>query len=451
MKVTNWRRKLATSLVACGMMSPTAALAANLDTNLVLNGTFESVDLGTTGVYNAPKVLQWSGTGFAYSHQPGTTGVPDYADGVDPPAAGSWYFSANNQPGAATGDVRTPDVVFQDIDVSTGATSTQIASGEAAIRLSAFFSSYLNDNDFGIVHAQFKNAGGATLSTAEINDTDNGSGNVWSKTTGVGPIPVGTASIRVSIFGGVRNGGTDGYIDNVDAQVTNAANVLLYAQVNTVTGQVSIRNQTGQAVSLDYYEITSASGALNRASWSSLQDQNASGFPAGNGTGNGWEEGGGGGNGGISESYLTGDSQMGGNATVSLGGAFAVGGTQDLVFRYGAVSNLVNSADFDIDSDVDGADFLAWQRGLGKLTGVTRADGDADGDPDGPPTPTDPSPLEADVDGDDLAIWKAAWQPRSTLVEGFVRYVGAAAASVPEPDAVILVSLALAPLVRRRR
>jgi hypothetical protein len=52
------------------------------------------------------------------------------------------------------------------------------------------------------------------------------------------------------------------------------------------------------------------------------------------------------------------------------------------------------SADFDDDDDVDGSDFLAWQRGLG-LTGAaaTRANGNADGD--------------GDVDGDDLAAWKA--------------------------------------------
>jgi hypothetical protein len=40
------------------------------------------------------------------------------------------------------------------------------------------------------------------------------------------------------------------------------------------------------------------------------------------------------------------------------------------------------SADFDEDGDVDGRDFLAWQRGYGKLLGATHAEGDADGDGD---------------------------------------------------------------------
>ena len=40
--------------------------------------------------------------------------------------------------------------------------------------------------------------------------------------------------------------------------------------------------------------ISAKSGnTLNTASWTSLQDQNLAGFPAGNGTGNGWEEDGG--------------------------------------------------------------------------------------------------------------------------------------------------------------
>lgn len=50
-----------------------------------------------------------------------------------------------------------------------------------------------------------------------------------------------------------------------------------------------------------------------------------------------------------------------------------------------------SAADFDSDSDVDGSDFLAWQRGFGLLTGANPSDGDADGN--------------GAVDGDDLTIW----------------------------------------------
>ncbi len=49
------------------------------------------------------------------------------------------------------------------------------------------------------------------------------------------------------------------------------------------------------------------------------------------------------------------------------------------------------SADFDGDDDIDGSDFLAWQRGLG-TSNANKPDGDADHD--------------QDVDSDDLGIWQ---------------------------------------------
>jgi hypothetical protein len=444
MKVTNWRRKLAASLVGCGLISPTAALAANLDTPLVLNGTFESVDLGVTGDYGAPKILQWSGfDGFAYSHQPGVTGIPDYADGADPPGAGNWYFTTNNNP--LETDFNNPGDVFQDIDVSTGATGTQIASGEAAVRLSAFFSSYLNDSDFGNVHVEYRNAGGTSLGTAQISDLDPGPDNVWSLSSGAGVIPVGAATLRVSLFGlPIQQGaGADGYIDNVDVQVTNAANEFVFLEVNTTNGHARIRNETGDAFQIDYYEIKSAAGSLRRNTWNSLQDQNLAGFPAGNGTGNGWEEAGGGGNNVLAENFLTGNSAVNNGDSIVLGTPFGAGSATDLKFSYAVVAPQPLDADFDGDGDADGADFLSWQRGNGTATGATKAQGDADGD--------------GAIDGDDLAIWRgefgtSAFSGAGNLVTGFVRYVTAGfAAPVPEPASVILAGLALAPLVRRKR
>jgi hypothetical protein len=51
-----------------------------------------------------------------------------------------------------------------------------------------------------------------------------------------------------------------------------------------------------------------------------------------------------------------------------------------------------DSADFDGDGDVDGRDFLLWQRGFGTTTNAEKIDGDADND--------------GDVNGDDLVIWQ---------------------------------------------
>ena len=139
-------------------------------------------------------------------------------------------------------------------------------------------------------------------------------------------MPVGTATIRASIYGTAVDGGADGYIDNVDVQLTAAANVLLFLEVNTTNGQTNSKNQTGAAVNVDYYEVTSATGALNATAWNSFQEQNLGGFPAGNGSGNGWEQFGGSNSGVIGESYLTGNSAVSNNAAINLGAAFNVGG-----------------------------------------------------------------------------------------------------------------------------
>jgi hypothetical protein len=52
---------------------------------------------------------------------------------------------------------------------------------------------------------------------------------------------------------------------------------------------------------------------------------------------------------------------------------------------------LISNANFDIDGDIDGSDFLAWQRGYSTVFGASLADGDANGD--------------HDVDGEDLTVW----------------------------------------------
>ena len=93
----------------------------------------------------------------------------------------------------------------------------------------------------------------------------------------------------------------------------------LFLEVNTSTGQASIKNQTGATVNIDYYEITSAGNSLKPTTWNSLQDQNSAGFPAGNGSGNGWEEAGGVSTSVLVESYLTGNSAVGSRCDEGLG------------------------------------------------------------------------------------------------------------------------------------
>jgi hypothetical protein len=86
----------------------------------------------------------------------------------------------------------------------------------------------------------------------------------------------------------------------------------------------------------------------------------------------------------------------------------------------------VASADFDEDGDVDGADFLIWQRGLG--VGSTHAEGDADGD--------------GSVDAADLAPWRYQFGATDAALP-----VGA---TVPEPMSLAVVALAVMSWTGRR-
>jgi hypothetical protein len=94
------------------------------------------------------------------------------------------------------------------------------------------------------------------------------------------------------------------------------------------------------------------------------------------------------------------------------------------------VLNVLPRADFDMDCDVDGGDFLTWQRGLGISSGATKSQGDANGD--------------GAVNAADLALWRSQFgTPGAT----------AASASVPEPSGAMLLLAALGSATwgRRRR
>jgi len=79
----------------------------------------------------------------------------------------------------------------------------------------------------------------------------------------------------------------------------------------------------------------------------------------------------------------------------------------------------LDTGDFDQDTDSDGADFLAWQRGFGvaTLAGITDGDGNHDGT----------------VTGSDLAIWESQYGAATLL---------AALHAVPEPASLALLLIA---------
>jgi hypothetical protein len=88
-----------------------------------------------------------------------------------------------------------------------------------------------------------------------------------------------------------------------------------------------------------------------------------------------------------------------------------------------AVPPVFDPADFDSSGDVDGRDFLIWQRNSGTTTGADRATGDANDD-------------DA-VNDVDFGMWKTSYGVPSTPVAG----------QVPEPSTLVL-ALALPVAVR---
>lgn len=103
------------------------------------------------------------------------------------------------------------------------------------------------------------------------------------------------------------------------------------------------------------------------------------------------------------------------------------GGDDTAIFKDFSVivgSAPVEDADFDDDDDVDGRDFLIWQRGFG--VGTTNATGDADGN--------------GSVDGADLVIWQGQYGAG-----------GVATISVPEPSGIFLCFFGTAGLALKRR
>ena len=84
-------------------------------------------------------------------------------------------------------------------------------------------------------------------------------------------------------------------------------------------------------------------------------------------------------------------------------------------------STVPNDADFDDDGDVDGLDFLTWQRGYG--TGSLHSDGNANGD--------------GTIDAVDLAIWQQQYSTTLPL-----------STTVPEPCTLILLLGLLVPVLR---
>ena len=185
----------------------------------------------------------------------------------------------------------------------------------------------------------------------------------------------------------------------------------LRLEVNTVSGAASIVSDSAMPAPIDYYAIRSSSGSLNLEGWASLDSQGIDTIGAE--TGQSWDEGLQLDASTLGELFLLGASSVADGSPLNLGqpfdpAVFGLGEPGDLTFEFGVqggglitgqvdyVTPTLPAGDFDGDLDVDGADFLRWQRGLSF------------------------SPLS----GSDLAVWQANYGT-----------MAAAASAIPEPCA----------------
>jgi hypothetical protein len=92
------------------------------------------------------------------------------------------------------------------------------------------------------------------------------------------------------------------------------------------------------------------------------------------------------------------------------------------------IADIVEDADFDGDGDVDGRDFLIWQRGFGLTEQENNSLGDANGD--------------GDVNEGDLAIWQTQYAEPGEL--------NATQTAVPEPGTLVIVGVMVSMCIYRR-
>lgn len=252
-------------------------------------------------------------------------------------------------------------------------------------------------------------------------------------------VPLGTGFSRTAVGADASNFGTDGedltfeyetlsgfFRGQVEYVGTRFENNLVL-RVNPTSGQAFLKNDSLETLVIDGYSILSATGSLSGGSWTGL--------------GGSWEKSPADAN-ALSETNPVGSITLAPNGQVPLGdiGAFPTTAAQDgLSLKFILAEGLEDTGeltgDFDNDGDVDGRDFLVWQRG------------------------GSPNPLSSG----DLADWQAGYAgggtggnpPEDTYRLGAVVFDSSAGsaviASVPEPSTVILMASVLSGLVFARR
>ena len=133
--------------------------------------------------------------------------------------------------------------------------------------MSGFFSTYLTQNNASRLRVRFLDAGSNELGRGEVGGADfvnslpiQDGRRDWGQDAATGLLPIGTSSLAVEVVSDTGETNYDGYTDLVDFRIVSAAESLLFVEVNTSTGNVVLKNQTGDVIHIDYYEIVSSGG-----------------------------------------------------------------------------------------------------------------------------------------------------------------------------------------------
>ncbi|RIK78456.1 MAG: hypothetical protein DCC67_11555 [Planctomycetota bacterium] len=241
--------------------------------------------------------------------------------------------------------------------------------------------------------------------------------------------PAAELAFEYSVPGvGVLAGVVEGAPGGPDAPHNN-----LVLSINPATGDAAIQNESPFFdASITAYTITSASGKLmpGGSGWRSLQDQ---GLP-------GWDEADNASPGRLTEFKTSGATLLDrGGVLLDLGtpvdisaGSLALddfhfeflltsGEVLAGVVEFGPLPGQLGAGDYDNDADVDGADFLLWQRTFGAAADPAGSGADGSGN--------------GFINAADLAVWRANF--------GAVA-AGGALTAVPEPASLAAALVALA-------
>jgi hypothetical protein len=200
----------------------------------------------------------------------------------------------------------------------------------------------------------------------------------------------------------------------------------LVVNINPTTGQATLVNESPFTFSFDGYSVTSASGSLSTAGWTSLQDQAAGG-------GNWFEI--------PSNSNKVGELKRSGSTSLSQGTSFNLGnifnpaGTRDLELQFivsgedaartGDIDYRVVAAgvpgDYNENGTVDAADYVVWRN----VTGTAA-------------TLPNRNPGQAgNIGPADYDFWRANFGMGAGLGSGSL----SASSAVPEPASAILLAV----------